>query len=231
MEIKNFDKLVNLVAENILNKLDLKTESRLDDDSCLVIMPNISLGLEEYFAQIRKTHPAEKLYFAIEERYAGVEAIKNLQNLNMVKYDLSSSDFLNAFTAARTVIVIGLKISELRKLTALEDDDKNVQAILLRLQAGKKIELLMNANQAVAGKIADTINEARNMGIDVTNINQTEKGQSEKVKLITESYVMNLRKTGVKTLVLDKKQLITPLAKDKLSEYKIDIRYIEEEKS
>lgn len=231
MEINNFDKLVNLVTENILNKIDLKTKSRLDSNSCLVIMPNISLGLEEYFNKIRKTHPAETIYFAIDENYADVEAIKNLKNLNIVKYDIKNSKFINAVGSAKSFMVIGLKFNELRKLTSLEDEEAIVQTILLRLQAGKKVELLLSANQAIASKIAETIFEAKRMGIEVTNIKDTTDSQSDKVKLITESYVMNLKKTGVKNLVLDKKQLITPLAKDKLREYKIDIKYIEEDQS
>ncbi|MBU1141268.1 MAG: hypothetical protein KKG64_01970, partial [Firmicutes bacterium] len=52
----------------------------------------------------------------------------------------------------------------------------------------------------------------------------------DKAELITESYVMNLKGSGLKTLVLDKKQLITPLAKDKLRELKIKIEYNEEVK-
>ena len=50
------------------------------------------------------------------------------------------------------------------------------------------------------------------------------------MNLITEDYVVSIKENGLKVLVLNKKQLITPLAKDKLREYKIKTEYIEEDK-
>ncbi len=44
-------------------------------------------------------------------------------------------------------------------------------------------------------------------------------------KLITERDVLNLIKTGSKTLFLDKETIITPLAKDKIKELKIELKY------
>ena len=49
-----------------------------------------------------------------------------------------------------------------------------------------------------------------------------------KVEVITEKYVMSLKENRTKVLVLNKNQIITPLAKDKLFEYRIKIEYIEE---
>ncbi|MCK4551945.1 MAG: hypothetical protein KAU02_03435 [Tenericutes bacterium] len=59
-------------------------------------------------------------------------------------------------------------------------------------------------------------------------IQYSENSTLDKVKLITEKYVMNLKEKRTKVLVLDKNQIITPLAKDKLFEYKIKLEYIEE---
>ncbi|MCK5731689.1 MAG: hypothetical protein KAH13_01600 [Tenericutes bacterium] len=49
-----------------------------------------------------------------------------------------------------------------------------------------------------------------------------------KVEVITEKYVMSLKENRTKVLILNKNQIITPLAKDKLFEYRIKIEYIEE---
>ena len=64
----------------------------------------------------------------------------------------------------------------------------------------------------------ETIIEQVNVPVTITN------------HLITESQIMKLKNRGLKEIILDKKQLITPLAKDRLREYKIDIKYIEEAK-
>ena len=74
------------------------------------------------------------------------------------------------------------------------------------------------------------VNGIRSIGINVVNIQQSNGEILDKIDLITESYVMSLKENGLNNLILNKKQLITPLAKDKLSEYRIKVEYIEEDK-
>jgi len=48
------------------------------------------------------------------------------------------------------------------------------------------------------------------------------------VDLITENYVNDLNNKGIQDLVISRQQIITPLAKDKLKEYKINLQYMED---
>ena len=87
----------------------------------------------------------------------------------------------------------------------------------------------VNTNGLIFNKIANIVSDVRNMGIEVTNIQESNASVLDDVELITESYVAKLKTSGSKIIVLKRKQLITPLAKDKLRESKIKIEYIEEE--
>ena len=118
----------------------------------------------------------------------------------------------------------------MKAITETNDKEDINNIILGSLMANKSINIMINTNGLMFNKIANTINDIRNMGITVTNIQEGNKATLENVELITESYVMTLKENGSKILVLNKKQLMTPLAKDKLSEYRIKVEYIEEDK-
>ena len=96
--------------------------------------------------------------------------------------------------------------------------------------ANKPLNIMINSNELIFNKISKMVNGIRNIGINVVNIQQSNGAILNKIDLITESYVMSLKENGLKNLVLNKRQLITPLAKDRLSEYKIKVEYNKEEK-
>ncbi len=96
--------------------------------------------------------------------------------------------------------------------------------------SNKSINIMINTNGLMFNKIANIVYEIRNIGINVTNIQQSNVSALNDIDLITESYVLNLRENGLKSLIMSRKQLITPLAKDKLREFKIGIEYNEEAK-
>lgn len=231
MEVTNFDKLVKTVTDKILDRIDLKTDSRkINDKSCLILIPNIAFGFTDYSDYIMDDYPDYDLYIGSKEEFSNKHYIENKNNIYFVKYDFQNQMFLNLLDSVENIIVLGLKINQMKALAETDDSEDINNIILGSLMANKSIKIMINTNGLMFNKIADIVNEIRNMGIDVTNIQQSNVSTLEKIDLITESYVMSLKEKGLKVLVLNKKQLITPLAKDKLSEYKIRIEYIEEDK-
>ena len=231
MEIKNFDKLVDAVTKGVLNRMDSKSGLINNKKSCLILLPNLCFGLKEHFEYIGKNFKDYGLYLGIETKFSKLNDIQNLSNVSQLQYDLENSDFITVLDAADIIVVIGLKATQLKKLAVVDDAEEINHLILARVNAGKKVVIMVNSENLFFKQIANTLTEIRKLGIEIVNIKQAAEESIEKqVDLITENYVLELKKQGVKSLLLDRKQLITPLAKDKLREYKIDIKYHQEEK-
>lgn len=230
MDIKNFDKLVNVITANVLQKIDPKTGSKIHDKACLIILSNMCFGIEGYLEYIMDKFPGYELYLGANDNCSKLHYIETHTNINFIKFDLENSEFLHLLDEVETIIILGLSINQMKALTKTDDSEDVNHLILGRLMANKSVSIMMNANGSMYNKIADIVDDIKNMGINVTNIQKSIVSTQEKVDLITESYVVNLKENGIKNLVLDKKQLITPLAKDKLREFKIEIKYNEEEK-
>ncbi len=261
MEIKNINKLANQITANILEKIDNKSDGNVCEKSCLVLIPNMSLGINEYFDYIAKHYPGYKLYLGLTEEHSKLSDVENNKNIDILDYNLKNSKFIKVLDTVETIIILGLKINQMKALIKTDDSEDVNHLILGSLMENKFINIMMNANELIFNKITNVINDMRHMGIIVTNIHQSKvspivsvakqtkecmlasNNQPEKIcpietsipvtitdHLITESHVMKLKGKGLKEVILDKKQLITPLAKDRLREYKIDIKYIEEVK-
>jgi len=230
MEVNNFDKLVKTVTNNILNRIDIQTGSnKMNDKSCLILIPNLAFGFTDYFGYIKKAYPDYDLYIGSKEEFFNTQSIEDENNICYVKYDFKNQMFLNLLNSVKNIIVLGLKINQLKELVETNDSEDINNVILGSLMVNKSINILLNSNELVFSKILNTVNEVRKLGINVTNIQQSSGSTFDNIELITEKYVMELKNNGLQNLVLNKKQLITPLAKDKLREYKIGIEYIEED--
>jgi len=281
MEIKNINQLVNKVTVNILDQLDLKTTCyNINPKSCFILIPNMGLGMKEYIEYITQKYQGYDLYLASRENGAN---IGNIKNVNKIEFNMKNQDFINILDSVENIIVLGLKINQMKSLIKTEDEDEVNQLIIEGLLANKQVNVMMNANEQIFNKLKNVVSDLRHMGVYVTNIHQVkasaitsnieiekppiltkqfkqdkswdvspniapersymapsniakEKEDKDTViphanELITESYVLKLKGKGLKTMILNKKHVITPLAKDKLREYKIDIKYKQEAKS
>ncbi len=232
MELKNFDRLVQSITSSILEKLELKTEHKTHDKSCLILVPNTGFGMNDYYTYINTQFPDYNLYVGKGKSLSNIQYGSD----NLIKYvdiDLKCSDFTNALESAEMIIVLGLKISEMKSLALVDDSDVVNHVILGSLMSNKKVTIILNTNNDMYQRISNTVSDVKNMGIDVVNIQDSVQSNTEPTiqtnELITEDYVKDLHKNGTKVIVLNKKQLVTPLAKDKLRELKIEVKYVKED--
>ena len=229
MEINNLDKLVKKVTQNILEDTDYKADFKISDKSCLVLIPNIGLGLKDYFEYIKKIYPDHDIYLGSKEEFIKRQYIENNENITYVNYDIKNSQLINLLDEVETIIILGLKVNQLKSLSQTDDTDDINHIILSGLMTNKSINIMINTNELLFNKISGTIYDIRNIGINVTNIQQSNISKLDNIELITENYILSLKDNGLNSIILDKKQLITPLAKDKLRELKISIEYNEED--
>ena len=228
MEVNNLDKLVKAVTGNILDKLDYKPEFTLNNKSCLILVPNIGLGFNEYYEYIIKHYPDYDLYLGSSEEFTNSHYIKK-GNIKYLNFDVKDSEFIKIVDAVNTIVILGLKISQMKSLSVADDLEDVNHIILESVMVNKSVNILLNTNGLIFNKIVETVKDLRGLGIDVVNIQQNSLSNNNINELITESYVLNLRENGLKSLILNKKQIITPLAKDKLRELKIKIEYHKED--
>lgn len=230
MEKNNFDSLVKAVTKKLVTELKMKNGLRINNKSCLILIPNRSFGIKEYLDYIIMNYPKYDIFLGTDEEFSEMEEIKNNRNIDFIKFDVKNNDFINIVDAVEDVIILGLKINQMKALIDINDKEDVNQIILDRLMANKSINIMINSNGLIFNKITDIVYNLNKMGINVINIQQKDISNIEKVDLITERYVVELKEKGLRSLLLDKKQLITPLAKDKLRELKIDIEFKEEDK-
>ncbi len=230
MDANNLDKLVKTVTEKILQQMDCKTVSHVKQKSCLILIPNVSFGFKEFMDYIISKYPDYDLYLGSSEEFSKAHANDLTKNVQFVKFDLEATEFTNLLDAVESIIILGLKINQMKALINTDDQEGINHIIFGRLLANKSVTILINANGSFSQEISKIVSDLINMGINVTNIQHNDVSKSVRVDLITESYVEKLKEKGLKVLVLDKKQLITPLAKDKLRECKINVEYSEEKK-
>ena len=237
MELKNFDKLVQSITSNILEKLELKTENNVYDKSCL-ILPAAGFGMKDYYTYINRQFPGYNQYIGKSKPQSNTQYGNN-SPVRFIDIDFDNSDFISTLENVDRIIILGLKISQMKTLIESDDSEDVNHVILGSLMVNKPVTLLLNTNKAMYQKMKTAVKDIKNMGINVVNIQQWGPSNSRTVKsttiksneLITEDYVRKLGQNGSKVIVLHKKQLITPLAKDKLRELKIEIKYVKEDKS
>ena len=228
MELKNFDKLAQSITSKILEKLELKNNFDTNDKSCLLLLPTVGFGVKDYYTYIHKEFPGYNLYVGKDKMLSGSSYVDN----NLIKFidiDLGNETFNSMLEHVERIIIAGLKISQMKTLIDTNDSDDMNHIILGGLMANKPITLILNTNKSMYHKISDVVADLRGMGIQVVNIQDQVSGKKTtllKNDLITEDFVSKFSKKGSKEIVLHEKQLITPLAKDKLRELKIEIKYV-----
>ncbi len=222
MEVNNLDKLVKAVTNNILNTIDL---SSISDKSCLILFQNSVFGFNEYIDQIKEEYEGYELYLSTNDCLNDYD----LNGIKTIGFDINSSSFRNVLESVENIIIIGLKISQMKSITETDDSEDINYIVLSSLMANKKIDLMINSNKKMYNLILKQLNSIKQMGINISNI-QGVKESEISVDLITEEYVKELKNSGASKIVLSSKQLITPLAKDKLRELNIGIERKEERK-
>lgn len=226
MEVGNFDKLVTEITKNILDKSNANYFSKVSDKSCLIIIPNIIFGFQDYVAYINENYNDYSIYFSSDKTLLDTFKINKDDRIN---FDMNNSDFLETLDKFEKVIVIGPKLDLLRALIQANDDLDINHIILGRMMANKSVAILINSNINMIHKIGSIIKEIQNMGIDFVNIQNKTEDVFIDSSLITEKDIIKLKDSGLKFIKLSREQLLTPLAKDKLSEYNIIIKYNEED--
>lgn len=230
MEINNLDKLVKIVTNNILDKIDYKPDSITNGKSCLILIPNMSFGFRLYLEFIMQKFPSYNLYVGSNEELSKAHLAEDKKNIQYIQFDLKDKQFLNMLDSVENIIVLGLKINQMKALQKTDDTEDINHIIIGSLMANKSVHIMINANELIFNKIEDIVYDIRNMGINLENMHQCNLSPVTKVDLISERYVESLKGKGLKVLILDRKQVITPLAKDKLRELKIKIEYSKEGK-
>lgn len=231
MEVTNFDQLAQAITSNILKKLSFQSDFKdKSNKSCLVLAPNIGIGMNEYYSYITKHYPDYNIY--VGRNKPKVSALKNESTgFKMVAIDLEDQHFSTILDNADLVLVPGLKIAQLKSLIVTDDTDDVNHVILGSLMANKPVTVLLNSNSSIYNKIKAVVKDVQLLGITVINIQSINIKESNVIpsnELITEQFVTNLGKSGLKELVLSNNQLITPLAKDRLRALRIEVRYIKE---
>ena len=220
MEVNNLDKLVKAVTNNILNTIDL---SSISDKSCLILFQNSVFGFNEYIDQIKEEYEGYELYLSTNDCLNDYD----LNGIKTIGFDINSSSFRNVLESVENIIIIGLKISQMKSITETDDSEDINYIVLSSLMANKKVDLMINSNKKMYKLILKQLNSIKQMGISISNIQRVKESELS-VNLITEEYVKGLKNSGASKIVLSSNQLITPLAKDKLRELNIDIERKEE---
>ena len=224
MEV-NIDKLVNQITDNI-TKRTKNSFSTTKGKSVLFIVPNVVFGFDDFTDYIKKEYKDFNVFFTADE-----EILDSLQinKDNRILTNMLDSSFLASVDQYEKVVLLSPKIDALKSLSKLEDD-KDINHILLgRLMANRFVGILLNVNIKVAAKLSKLLVDLKNIGFDVINIQQAEQHLLSDRKIISEKDIDKILDAELKIVKIQKNQIITPLAKDKLRDNKVIIEYSEED--
>lgn len=226
LEVSNFDKLVSAVTKSILEKTTVKNSVRTTDKSVIVMIPNPVLGLSDYIDYMNVAYKGFGIQFCSQEL---VLDTMEIDKQNRIAFDINNKDFIQTLDKAERVVAFGLKVDQLRALADVGDNNDINHILITRAMRNLPVTILMNSNNNIFSKINEVINDIRKLGIEVINIQQGANPFLLENDLILEKDVLKLKDSGIKTIQLSPKQILSPLAKDKLREYRITIEYSKED--
>lgn len=228
LEVNNFDKLVSAVTNNILEKANPTYLHKETNKACLVLIPNIVFDFPSFVSYIEKAYQNYNIIFASEKEV--LDAL-HLNEDHTILLQENNPTFLKMADKYEQVVLVGPRVEKLKALTVLNDSCTINHIVIGRLMAGKNVSIVINANTAMTSHIVDLLGTLRSMGVDIINLQETNKGTIFESNFITEKDVLRFKNSNIDVIKLSKNQRISPLAKDKLREYKIMIEYSEEDES
>jgi hypothetical protein len=222
----NIDKLVREITDKIQKRTNNSFPTGKKGKSILVIIPNLIFGFDDYIDFIKSRFKDFNVLFTSKEEI--LESL-DINPDNQVPFDLSSSTFLTSLDSYEKVMLRGPKLDLLKSISTLNDETDINHIIIGRVMSSKDVVILINVNSVLGSKISKLLTDVRKVGIEVINIQDKGLNSISDKNIITEKDVLQFKDSDIKAVTIAKNQILTPLAKDKLREYKIEIEYSEED--
>lgn len=201
--------------------------------SMLVLVPEFAADLGEFMNYLGKSYPEHEFVLGAEGtvEVSSLGKVCEAVDINEGPSRKKLYGMINRFDG---VILISPGVMQLKAIT--EGDDSGFMERIMINQAlhGRQAAVLLDysvkdmASNSLTKRIKELVESVKNTGISVNIINeqihQEKKSSIEKGKrLITEKDIEDMFKKGTKTIQIGQDCIITPMARDKANELKIEV--------
>lgn len=232
MQREELSKLIDNLVEQALYELRAEKGNVAKDSKALVIVPQTVFSLHKYEEYFLDNYKDIKITFACFfdcAVYKGKSEDIDYVYLN----DEGQIEVSNAVDEFEKSFVIINDLDAIDKILSGECTDFVRELIGYYSMQEKSISLVTSYKRSLKLNTAvkSRLGKLKNNYIDIININTDEKVSDYDVdavtekKVITEKEVYDAHNAGVDVIRLSKKQLVTPLAKDRARNYGIKIAY------
>lgn len=232
MQREELSKIIDNLVEQALNELHAEKGNAPKKEKALVIVPQTVFSLHKYEKYFLDTYKNVNLTFACFFD-CSVYKEKN-QNIEYVYLnDEGQICIANKIDEFDKSFIIVNDLHAIDKIASGDCCDYVRELIGYYSMQEKNISLVtsykrsLKLNTAVKSRLV----KLKDNYIDIININTDEKisdydaGAVSEKKIVTEKEVYEAYSAGVDVIQLSKRQLITPLAKDRARNYGIKIAY------
>lgn len=173
----------------------------------------------------------EELDQCLTQRYGGwtmADFSGTMQNA-LSPEQLGRERLLALTSQAETVALAAPPVALLREIAAGEDGTDLAFLIIRAILWGKRVELLLDFDpprfhrNSLLGQVAEALETLRSMNVETINYHHSQ--QCERLTLVTEESVRQAARTVDKTVWCSAGAIITPSARDALSETGVRLRY------
>ncbi len=173
----------------------------------------------------------EELDQCLTQRYGGwtMADFSGTMQKALSPEQLGRERLLALTSQAETVALAAPPVALLREIAAGEDGTDLAFLVIRAILWGKRVELLLDFDpprfhrNSLLGQVAEALETLRSMNVETINYHHSQ--QCERLTLVTEEAVRQAARTVDKTVWCSAGAIITPSARDALSETGVRLRY------
>lgn len=206
----NYDQLINMLVDEIYKKINSKEPVK----ERMIVIGNRESEKVKEFEEKYSVKKYENNTEIVEALFLTDLSIRALSNLSLGVASSKIEEYiLRHIMAGKNIYILseGLEYKEYKKTAPKILYSKYVEAEEKLISYG--INIISSTNEVI-----------KNEQEDIKEINENGKSITLAKKLISESDLRKPHINGVKEIIIDKKSIITPLAKDYIRINNINIR-------
>lgn len=247
MEQKEIETIIKKVSEKVIQTLEKKEKINEEEivftkkEKVLLIIPQYAANKGRMIKNIEGWYKDKKIIFLGMKQKSF--KIRNDIDLTDINDENVQSEILEELEKYKTIIYMNPSIKQLKAVVEMDDGDYSKNLILESLLHGKEVEIVIDEKidkkpqNGVQKKYCELLETAKEMGIKIKKGNKEDwkkngEGSVDPLKkatyqkeLILEKNIEEMKHKGESILIIDKQEIITPLAIDRARELGIEIKY------
>ncbi len=226
--MKDQDKLkllVSKITEQVIGSME-KTDSGDSDltSDTLVIFPAFVSSVPLFLSYLEATYPNATYVTFQEIDFSG----NTFKTINVATKE-ECQKLMASLEYYKNIVLAASPISLLKRIANGEDVEFIEQVMTRAILCEKRVSALLDFKLPTLTQgtffenLAGTLDDLKDMGVDIISLRQSDKVTVKALTLVTEAEVIQAHKKGKNIIKFAAGAIVTPLARDKAKELGISI--------